>query len=83
MGDYSKALKFYETVNKIFEISLSPTHRDLATSYNNIGGVYYNMGEYSKALPLLEKALSIRQKSLPSTHPLIKTTIDNIAVVKK
>ncbi|CAF4297246.1 unnamed protein product, partial [Rotaria magnacalcarata] len=39
MGEYSKALEYYEKANKIFEISLSPTHPDLATSYNNIGSV--------------------------------------------
>ncbi|CAF4555589.1 unnamed protein product [Rotaria magnacalcarata] len=72
MGEYSKALEYYEKSLKIREISLPPTHPDLAQSYNNIGGVYYNMGEYSKALPLLEKTLDIFRKSLPSTHPHIE-----------
>ncbi|CAF4410244.1 unnamed protein product, partial [Rotaria magnacalcarata] len=72
MGEYSKALDFHEKANKIYEISLPPTHPELATSYNNIGTTYYGMGDYSKALSYLEKALSIRQKSLPPTHPHIK-----------
>ncbi|CAF2099722.1 unnamed protein product [Rotaria magnacalcarata] len=83
MGDYSKALKYYEKANKILEISLPPTHPDLAQSYNNIGLVYKNMGEYSKALSYLEKALGIWRKSLPSTHPHIKTVMNSIAAVKK
>ncbi|CAF1320709.1 unnamed protein product, partial [Rotaria magnacalcarata] len=73
MGEYSKALEYYEKANKIYETSLPPTHPDLATAYNNIGGVYYNMGEYSKALSYLEKALDIFRMSLPSTHPHIKS----------
>ncbi|CAF1533235.1 unnamed protein product, partial [Rotaria magnacalcarata] len=78
-----KALEFYEKSLKIKEISLPPTHPDLATAYNNIGGVYYNMGEYSKALPLLEKALGIWRMSLPPTHPNIQTAMDNIEEVKE
>ncbi|CAF3495163.1 unnamed protein product [Rotaria socialis] len=96
MGEYSKALEFYEKANKIYialeyfeksikiiEISLPPTHPFLATSYNNIGGVYYSMGEYSKALPLQEKALDIFRKSLPSTHPDIKNVMIGIAATKE
>ncbi|CAF2225424.1 unnamed protein product, partial [Rotaria magnacalcarata] len=38
MGDYSKALEYFEKSLKISEISLPPNHPDLAYSYNNIGG---------------------------------------------
>ncbi|CAF1589293.1 unnamed protein product, partial [Rotaria magnacalcarata] len=72
MGEYSKALEYYEKSLKIREISLPPTHPDLAQSYNNIGTTYYGMGEYSKALSYLEKALAIYRNSLPPTHPHIK-----------
>ncbi|CAF4947234.1 unnamed protein product, partial [Rotaria socialis] len=50
MGEYSKALEYYEKAHKIYEISLPPTPPDLATSYNNIGQLYKEMEEYSKAL---------------------------------
>ncbi|CAF4896759.1 unnamed protein product [Rotaria socialis] len=83
MGEYSKALEYYEKAKQIYEISLPPTHPFLATSYNNIGGVYYSMGEYSKALPLQEKALDIFRKSLPSTHPDIKNVMIGIAATKE
>ncbi|CAF1020970.1 unnamed protein product, partial [Rotaria magnacalcarata] len=83
MGEYSKALEYYEKSFKIREISLPPTHPDLAQSYNNIGTTYYGMGDYSKALRLLEKALDIFQKSLPSTHPHIKSVMNSIAAVKE
>ncbi|CAF5132424.1 unnamed protein product, partial [Rotaria magnacalcarata] len=57
MGEYSKALEFYEKHLEITKIFLPPNHPDLATSYNNIGGVYDSMGEYSKALEFYEKSL--------------------------
>ncbi|CAF2216247.1 unnamed protein product, partial [Rotaria magnacalcarata] len=83
MGEYSKALRFYEKSLKIREIFLPPNHPDLATSYNHIGTVYSIMCEYSKALSYLEKALGILRMSLPPTHPNIKTAMNSIAVVKK
>ncbi|CAF4354276.1 unnamed protein product, partial [Rotaria sordida] len=69
MGDYSKALEFYEKSHKILEKALPSNHPNLAFSYNNIGGMYNNMGDYSKALEFHEKALKIREKALPSNHP--------------
>jgi tetratricopeptide (TPR) repeat protein len=62
--------------------SLPSTHLDLATSFNNIGSVYYGTGEYSKALSLYEKALAIRQKSLPPNHPRLRQWIKNLEYIK-
>ncbi|CAF4364459.1 unnamed protein product, partial [Rotaria sordida] len=83
MGDYSKALEFYEKAHKMKEKALPPNHPDLAISYGDIGQVYNNMGNYSKALSFLEKALSIQQKTLPPSHPHIKETIRRIDNVKE
>ncbi|CAF2097341.1 unnamed protein product [Rotaria magnacalcarata] len=83
MGEYSKALEFYEKALKIKEISLPPTHPDLATSYNNTTTAYYGMDQYSKAFSYLEKALTIYQNSLPPTHHYIKEVMNDIDSVKK
>ncbi|CAF4232930.1 unnamed protein product [Rotaria magnacalcarata] len=40
MSDYSKALEFYEKGLRIREKAVPPNHPAIATSYNNIGGVY-------------------------------------------
>ena len=69
MGEYLKALSYYEKALEIRQKTLPPNHPDLAISYNNIGSVYDKMGEYSKALSSYEKALEIRQKTLPPNHP--------------
>jgi tetratricopeptide (TPR) repeat protein len=69
MGEYSKALSSYERSLEIQKVALPPNHPGLATSYNNIGSVYYNMGEYSKALSYLQKAHDIYEQALPPTHP--------------
>ena len=81
MGEYSKALEYYEKSMEIQRKSLPPNHPDLATSYNNIGQVYSNMGEYSKALEYYEKSMEIRRKSLPPNHPDLATSYNNIGQV--
>ncbi|CAF4246249.1 unnamed protein product, partial [Rotaria sordida] len=78
MGDYSKALEFYEKAHKIREKAVPPNHPHLASSYNNIGVVYKNMGDYSKALEFYEKAHKIREKALPPNHPDLATSYNNI-----
>ncbi|KAF6030871.1 hypothetical protein EB796_010834 [Bugula neritina] len=35
-------------------------HADIASSYNNIGGVYSEMGEYSKTLEYYRKGLEMQ-----------------------
>ncbi|CAF4258479.1 unnamed protein product, partial [Rotaria magnacalcarata] len=81
MGEYSKALEYYEKANKINLQSLPANHPHIASDYNNIGGVYNSMGEYSKALEFYEKSLKIREISLPSTHPDLATSYNNIGAV--
>jgi tetratricopeptide (TPR) repeat protein len=82
MGQYSKALSFYETAREIFEKSLPSNHSALATSYNNIAYMYRNTGEYAKALPLYELALDILQSSVPSNHPHLQSVQQSIEIVK-
>ncbi|CAF1578390.1 unnamed protein product, partial [Rotaria magnacalcarata] len=78
MGEYSKALEYYEKGLEITIKALPPNHRDLATSYSCIGQVYRNMGEYSKALEYYEKDLEITKKALPPNHPSLATSYNNI-----
>ena len=78
MGEYSKALSSYERSLEIKKVALPPNHPGLATSYNNIAGVYKNMGEYSKALSSYERSLEIRKVALPPNHPDLAASYNNI-----
>jgi tetratricopeptide (TPR) repeat protein len=80
-GKHTEALSYYEKSLEIRRKTLPANHPHLATSYNNIGNVYYNMGEYSKALSYYEKALEILQKTLPVNHPHLATSYNNIGLV--
>ncbi|CAF1287956.1 unnamed protein product [Rotaria sp. Silwood1] len=81
MGEYSKALFYYEKSLDIDKKILSPNDPNLASSYNNIGLVHYNMGEYSKALSSYERSLEIRKIALPPNHPDLAASYNNIGLV--
>ena len=49
----------YERSLEIRKSVYGEHHPDVATSYNNIGYVYYAQGDYSRALEMYEQALEI------------------------
>ncbi|CAF1301645.1 unnamed protein product [Rotaria sordida] len=86
MGDYSKALEFYEKSLKIYENALPPNHPDLATSYNNIGDVIVLIDDTSNRVHIVLRPDIIPLKILDRniSHQLNKdpflpsnSTIDN------
>ena len=79
MGNYPKALQFYEKSLKIKEAVLGPEHPDTAGTYNNIGEVYRVKGDYPKALEFYEKSLKIKEAVLGSEHPDTAGTYNNMA----
>ncbi|CAF4203280.1 unnamed protein product, partial [Rotaria sordida] len=81
IGEYSKAITFYERAIDIYKKMSPPSQLGLAASYGNIGLVYKSMGEYSKALTYYEKDLEISLKALPPNHPELASSYNNIAVV--
>jgi tetratricopeptide (TPR) repeat protein len=83
MGDYSKALSYYQKDLEISEKALPPNHPDLGASYNNIGVVYDNMGNHLEALLFYERAAKIGQSSLPANHPDLQQWTKNLDNVKK
>jgi tetratricopeptide (TPR) repeat protein len=83
MGEYSKALSYYEKDLEISQKTLPQNHPDLACSYNNIGLVYENIGDFTKALSFYERTMAIGQRSLPVDHPNLQATRDSIERIKK
>ncbi|CAF1048787.1 unnamed protein product [Rotaria sordida] len=81
MGDYSKALEFYEKSHQIYKKALPPNHPSLAAPYSNIGHVYNGTSDYSKAFEFYENALKIREKVLPSNHSDLAAFYNSISQV--
>lgn len=48
---------------------LGEEHPDVATSLNNLAGLYSSQGRYSQAEPLYQQALEICERCLGVNHP--------------
>ncbi|NEQ87226.1 MAG: tetratricopeptide repeat protein [Moorea sp. SIO2I5] len=58
---------------------LGENHPDVATSLNNLAGLYYNQGRYSEAEPLYQQALEIAVQQLGENHPNTQTISRNLS----
>ncbi len=58
---------------------LGDEHPYVATSLNNLAGLYDNQGRYSEAEPLLQEALAMRKRVLGDEHPDVATSLNNLA----
>ena len=81
LGQYNKALAYYEKTKDISENVFGEAHSSTANIYNNIAGLYHAQGDYDKALAYNEKALVIYEKVLGAAHPNTATIWNNIAGV--
>ena len=76
MADRQQTRECYERALDIRLEKPGPEHADVASTYNTLGAVYYNMGNLQQAKEYYERALDIRLKSLgPSMLKLRIRTI--------
>jgi tetratricopeptide (TPR) repeat protein len=78
-GNYAGAEAPYQQALAIREQSLGPQHRAVATSLNNLAGLYHSQGRYAEAEPLYQLALAIRRQMLGAEHPDVATSLSNLA----
>ncbi|CAF4290420.1 unnamed protein product [Rotaria magnacalcarata] len=83
MGEYSKALEYYEKANNIYEISLLPTHPDSAGSYLCFAGCYEKMRDYTAVLKALQSAYKIQQKTFQEGNQAFASTFNRKALPEK
>ena len=53
----------------------------MATSLNNLAGLYQAQGKYAEAEPLYQRALAIWEKALGPEHPDVATSLNNLAAL--
>ncbi len=63
------------------EKALGPEHPHVATSLNNLAGLYRAQGKYAEAEPLLKRSLAISEKALGPEHPDVATSLNNLAEI--
>ena len=59
------------------EKQLGENHPDVATSLNNLAGLYYAQGKYAEAEPLYQRAIAILLATLGENHPNTQTVMMN------
>ena len=57
-------------------------HPDVATSYNNIGFVYYSKGDYSRALEMFGLSLDICESIYGKDSSVVEELKENIRKIK-
>lgn len=73
----------YKRVLTIREIVLGSDRSEVATSLNNLAGLYYTQGRYAQAEPLLKRSLAILEKTLGQDHPHVVASLNNLATLYK
>jgi len=80
-GLYKLAEPWYKQCVSLLETRLGEEHPYVATSYNNLAGLYYSQGRYREAEPLYQKVLALSQKLLGEDHPDVATSYNNLAAL--
>ena len=80
-GRYKEAESLYDIALKIRCTVLSYPHNDIATSLNNLAGLYLAQGRYNEADPLYKKSLAIAHAVLPPLDSGIAASINNLGAL--
>ena len=81
VGDYDRALNYFQKSLAISLKTLGEEHPSTAVSYNNLGLVYDNMGDYPRALEYHHKALAIDGKLYGAEHTSTATSYNNLGTM--
>ena len=71
----------YEEMQQILEVNLGPEHPHVATTLNNLAGLYEAWESTKKHSHFISRELEISEKVLGPEHPSVATTLNNLAVL--
>ena len=77
-GNYAEAEKQLAAALKQAE-GFPPEDPRLATSLNDLAGLYQAQGKYAEAEPFFKRALAIFEKALGPEHPHVATSLKDLA----
>ncbi|MDA2932472.1 tetratricopeptide repeat protein, partial [Nitrospinae bacterium AH-259-F20] len=80
-ANYTKAEPLYRRSLTIREKTLGPEHPGVATSLNNLAGLFLSQGKYFEAEPLFKRSLAIREKVYRPNHPGVAQVLNNLAAL--
>ena len=80
-GKYDRAVVVAQKALEVAEQNVGKDHPHVATSLNNLAGLYDTQGDYAKAEPLYKRSLAIWEKALGPDHPDVATSLENLAAL--
>lgn len=81
IGNYNKAIEYYEKSLTIRLKLRGDQHPITGVSYNNLGSVWGKKSEFDKAIEYHEKSLSIRLKVLGEHHSSTGISYNNLGIM--
>jgi tetratricopeptide (TPR) repeat protein len=81
LGEYEKAVLFYQQALSIGEKTIGKDHPGYATRLNNLANVYQLQGKYDEAVKLFNQALAIDERTIGKDHPNYAKGLSNLAIV--
>jgi tetratricopeptide (TPR) repeat protein len=78
-GKYPEAIKSAEQAVALRRQALGPSHKDVATSLDDLGAVLMASGDMARAEPLMRESLAMRRRLLPPNDPLLAVGLNNLA----
>ena len=82
LGQYDKAIDYYELALASDLKTYGEDHPDVARDQNNLGLAWYALGQYEKAIDYYELALATLVKMLGDDHPSTQTVRANLGEVR-
>ena len=82
-GRYREAEPYYQQSLEMRRKLLGNEHPDVATSLNNLAGLYDSQGKYEEAEPYYQQSLAMMRKLLGNEHPHVATSLNNLAGLYK
>ena len=77
----NQAKEYFEKSLAIRKEIYGEHHGDVATSYNNLGTVYWKLGLYNQAKEYYEKSLAIKKEIFGEHHGDVATSYNNLGIV--
>jgi tetratricopeptide (TPR) repeat protein len=78
LGDYHRAIDYYEQALSIDRVVYGEQHPNVARELNNLGESWKYLGKYNKAIAYYQQALSIDRVVFGEQHPNVARELNNL-----
>jgi tetratricopeptide (TPR) repeat protein len=80
-GRYAESEPFFQEALALQEQAVGPDDPNIATSLNDLAGLYREQARYGEAELLYQRALALRERALGPNNPAVAQSLNNLAVL--